>query len=509
MIYKFGPFNLDTDEYQLRNEDEVVPVEPQVFGVLAYLIENRDRVVNKDQLVEAIWDGRAVSDTTITSRINAARKAIGDSGDKQRWIKTFPRRGFRFHGEVSDSAPTVNAALVETPPDKASIAVLPFSNLGGHSTDDYIADGLTEDIITALSAVRAFFIVPRNSTIQFKGQSSERDELAHKLGVRYLVEGSVRKSGKRLRISVKLLDTALNNQVWAERYDKNFTDIFSVQDEISQTIIGRLEPELSRAEYERSRKLPSENLTAWGLYHRAMILFYQRDQEINLEARDLYRRAIDQDPEFARAYAGLSQTYIQTAVQNFSEAAVTDMLHFAKQAVRLDDRDYLPYIALGTAHQFTGDTNASLRSFESALELNPNSAVAHGWYGEALLAAGQADEAIAQVNRAIELSPGDPSIGPFYGRLSRAYYFLGQYQESVDWAEKAFTKNHVWPVRAAYCAALAQFGQSEKARAALDFLREREPTISLAFVRKHLPMPHQPYMEHFIEGLRLAGLEED
>jgi TolB-like protein len=257
--FLFADHVLDTDCRELNRGHLRVPVEPQVFDVLEYLLGNRDRVVSKDDLIEAVWSGRIVSDSTLTSRINAARKAIGDSGFDQKLIRTMPRKGFRFVGAVVASerreiaAPL--AAAEEAPPqasepplpDRPAIAVLPFTNMSDDPEQDYFSDGISEDLITALSKLRWFFVIARNSTFTYKGRPVHIGAVARELGVRYVVEGSVRKNGDQLRISVQLNDASTGGHVWAERYDRSLAGVFAVQDEITEAIVAAIEPQLYAA----------------------------------------------------------------------------------------------------------------------------------------------------------------------------------------------------------------------------------------------------------------------
>ncbi len=303
MIYRFGDHELDTKSFQLTANYNEISVEPQVFSLVQFLIENRDRVVSKDAIIEHIWDGRIVSDGTLNSRINSARRALGDDGKAQAVIKTFPRRGFRFVAVVNGDDDT---ALQATPPDSAtgkpSIAVLPFDNLSGDPEQTYFCDGITEDIITALSHIRQFFVIARNTMFTYKGQAVDVQAVADELGVRYVLEGSVRKVGDRVRISAQLIDGPTRNQMWAENYDRDLADIFEVQDEITGTVVGRIEPELSRAEQERAKQKPPESLDAWDLYQRGMANLFPFAAMNVAEAEINFRQAIEQNVSFARAY---------------------------------------------------------------------------------------------------------------------------------------------------------------------------------------------------------------
>lgn len=308
---------LDTDRRELRRGESPVPVQPQVFDLLVYLIENRDRVVTKDDLLQAVWNGRIVSESTLISRINAARRAIGDDGDQQRLIRTIARKGVRFVGEVekrqavASSSPPVERspeplATTMTLVDRPSIAVLPFTNMSGDTEHDFFVDGITEDLITALSRVRQFFVIARNATLRYKRELPDIREIAAKLGVRYVVEGSVRRDAGRVRVSAQLLDAGTGNHVWAERFDRRLDDIFAIQDDVAREIAGQIEPELGRAEYERTKAAPPESLGAWELFHRGMALIAQRTPEGNAEARRLLERSLALDPGFAPAHAAIA-----------------------------------------------------------------------------------------------------------------------------------------------------------------------------------------------------------
>src|SRR5215467_7493286 len=236
--FYFDRHKLDADRRELRRRSTLVAVEPQVFDLLVYLVKNRDRVVTKDDLIASVWGGRIVSDSTLSSRMNAARRAIGDNGDEQRLIRTIPRRGVRFVGEVStepfqsEATPAPEPRTPAIRPSRPAVAVLPFVNVSGEPEQDYFADGITEDIITALSKVRWFLVIARNSSFVYKGQPINNKRIGEELGVNYLIEGSVRKSGDRVRITAQLKDTAIGNQLWSERYDRQLAGVFDVQDEI-------------------------------------------------------------------------------------------------------------------------------------------------------------------------------------------------------------------------------------------------------------------------------------
>src|SRR5690348_15320955 len=263
---------LDTDRRELRRGAESIAIEPQVFDLLVYLVENRERVVSRDDLIASVWGGRIVSDSTLATRINAARKALGDSGEQQRLIRTIARKGLRFVAEVqarSSHDGLADDASHEPPrtalplPDRPAIAVLPFLNMSGDTEQEYFSDGITEDIITALSRLRWFFVIARNSTFAYKGKNTDVTQVGRELGVRYILEGSVRKSGQRVRITGQLMDATTGNHIWAERYDRELTDIFDLQDEITASVTAAIEPKLLAAEGLRVESRSIEDLDAW------------------------------------------------------------------------------------------------------------------------------------------------------------------------------------------------------------------------------------------------------
>ncbi len=325
MLFLFNNYELDCQRRELRKGDAAVALEPQVFDLLVYLIENRDRVVSKDDLIAAVWAGRIVSDSTLTSRINAVRKAIGDTGEKQTCIRTFARKGFRFVASVEATDTANQMTNVEADPglalpQKPSIAVLPFSNMSGDAADDSFADGVTEEIITALSRVRWFFVIARGSAFAYKSRDTDPNDIARELGVRYILMGSVRRAGDRIRVTAKLIDGSNGSSVWARSYDRALSDIFSVQDDITQTIVGGIEPELGRAERERARVKHRESIDAWSIYQRGMFHLYRYTKDDLVEARKQFAAAIAIDPELGPAYSATAEAYYYEVVYGFAES---------------------------------------------------------------------------------------------------------------------------------------------------------------------------------------------
>jgi adenylate cyclase len=309
--YLFEEYAFDTDRRELHRGADVVSVAPQVFDLIDDLIRNRQRVVSKDDLIKAIWNGRSVSDAALTTRLNAARTAIGDSGEEQRFIKTLPRKGFRFVGAVREAKEPAGAAVadnqveLEKPdlalPDKPSIAVLPFENMSGDPEQEYFADGMVEEIITALSRFKSLFVIARHSSFTFKGKAVDIKEVRRRLGVRYVLEGSVRKASGKVRITGQLIDAVTGAHLWADRFERDLTDIFALQDEVTLAVVSAIQPKMLQTEIEMATRRRPENLTAYDFFLRSMQQYYLTTRESLAEAIRLAHRALELDPRFGSA----------------------------------------------------------------------------------------------------------------------------------------------------------------------------------------------------------------
>ena len=437
--FVFADQILDVDRRELRRGREAIAVEPQVFDLLVYLLENRDRVVSKDDLIGSVWGGRIVSESTLTSRINAARKAVGDSGGEQRLIRTIPRKGLRFVGDVrieQDAAAPVRAEPASPAalplPDRPAIAVLPFTNMSGEPEQEYFSDGISEDIITALSKLRWFFVIARNSSFIYKGKSVHLKQIADELGVRYVLEGSVRKGGVRLRITAQLNDVATGSHVWAERYDRDIADVFAVQDEITEAIVAAIEPQLYAAENFRAQRKAPDSLDAWDLVMRALSHYWRVTRQDNVVAQALLEKAIAIDPNYGQALGVLATTYIFTAHIGWMDAATVPMAERAAvAAMQADSEDAWAHYAMGHVSMWARRFDDSLAEFELALRLNPNFAMAQAFYGLALAYNGRWQEGDQAARRALRLSPRDPYVPVYLGIVAYAQYLGRNYDEAM------------------------------------------------------------------------------
>ena len=434
--------------------------------------------------------------------------AFEDAGEQQLKNIAWPVRVYRVRlsGEAAQSRPAL--AL----PDKPSIAVLPFTNMSGDPEQDYFADGMTEDIITGLSRARWLFVIARNSSFAYKGRSTDVKQVAHELGVRYVLEGSVRKVGERVRISAQLAEGTSGRQLWAKRYDRELSDIFAMQDEITETIIGAVEPELGKVERRRSAGKRPDNLDAWDLYQRGMSHLYEYTKDDLQRARQYFAQAIARDPQLGPAHSGLAETYYYEGVYGFADSISDNRekaLAPALRAVVLDAEDAGAHCTLGRAYYMRRAYDAAFRELKTALELNPSLALAHYGLGATLVFSGRAEEGIPYLTAAMRLSPHDPNMGSFLVRLADAAYFLKRYEEAAEWARRALQQpNFQWSRYTVLIAALAQLGRLDEARNCIQELQVKRPNTSLAFVRETHLFGDTASFAHYLGGLRMAGLPD-
>jgi TolB-like protein len=525
MLISFGDdYEIDVERRELRHAQLPVHVEPQVFDLLVYLVQNRDRVVSKDDLIASVWGGRIVSDSTLSSRINAARTAVGDRGEDQKLIRTIPRKGLRFVGTVrtrlttgqsatnSDQSQDSERVRLDLPlslPDKPAIAVLPFINLSGEPEQEYFSDGITEDIITALSKLRWFFVIARNSSFIYKGKAAHLKQVAAELGVGYVVEGSVRKSGDRLRITVQLNDVATGSHIWAERYDRGLADVFAVQDEITEAIVAAIEPKLYAAENFHARRKMPDSMDAWDLVMRALSHFWRVTRQDNMVAQALLEKAISIDTNYGQALGLLATSHTFSAHMGWEDMAASAPIaeRAATAAIRSDSDDPWAHLALGCVDLFARRFDDSLAELNQALRLNPNFALAQGYYGLALSYCGRWQEAYEAARRAIRLSPHDAFSAVYHGIAAYAQFIGRNYDEAMRFAREAIRQrgDFVGGHRV-LTAAAAMAGHDEVAKSALQALRRAQPNISRRWIADHMPIQNDDERNHYLEAFRRAGL---
>src|SRR5579871_1793877 len=435
------------DRRELSRAGEVIAVAPQVFDILAYLLRNCDRVVSKDDLIAAVWHGRIVSDSALTTRLNFARNAIGDNGEEQRLIKTLPRKGFRFVAAVQEelegtSLDSADKAPTLALPDRPSIAVLAFSNLSGDAEQDYFADGLVEDIITALSRFRGLFVIARQSSFTYKGRVVDIRQVGRELGVRYVLEGSVRKAGTRLRIAGQLVDATTAVHLWADRFEGALEDMFDLQDKVTQQVVGAIAPELDRAEIERASRRNTDSVDAVSAFYRGLPhIEFPTTPEYNESALRDFRQAVALDPGFASAYGGIVSCLAWRRANRWPgdyELDNAELLRVADRVKELGTDDAYTLSVVGfNVFWMLLDFERGLELVEQAIQSNPNCARAYNFRGLLRAWHGQSDAAVADFERAMRFSPRDPFNYNAMMGLAVAYHNGGRHAEAAEWADKA------------------------------------------------------------------------
>ena len=529
MRFTFADCVLDLDRRELARGAEPVAIGPQVFDLLLYLVQNPERVVSKDDLLRAVWDGRIVSESTLTSHINAARKAIGDSGLEQRLIRTISRKGYRFVGEVSAKpsaqgprpspaepgrASEPRALLL---PDKPSIAVLPFLNLSADPEQEYFADGVVEDIIGALSRIGWLFVIARNSSFTYKGRAVDVKQVGRELGVRYVLEGSVRKAANRVRITGQLIDATSGANLWAERFERMLDDIFDLQDEVAGSVVGTIASQLERAEIGRAKRKPTESLDAYDYYLRGLPGFHHGTKEGVEAALPLFYRAIELDPDFASAHALAAACHFWSKFNGWSSdrsRTVAEGARLARRAVELGRDDAVALARGGHAlANFVGDIDGGMALIDRALALNPNFAA--GWFLSSFVrimgggGAGGPDDGVERLARAMRLSPLDSEMYRMEGGAALAHLYARRFDAAALWAERALRGLPDFLIATSVLAAShALAGRSDEARAALRRLRRLDPALRLANLDDWLTFHSPDHLATFAQGLRLAGLPD-
>jgi len=483
--YLFANHVLDTDQCELRRGSEPVAVEPQVFDLLVHLVENRHRVVSKDDLVASVWGGRIVSASTLTTRINAARRAVGDSGVKQQLIRTIARKGLRFVGDVQIQTEEAGEDVRDSPrpalplPDRPAIAVLPFTNMTGDPEQEYFSDGIAEDIITELSRYPDLFVVARNSSFAYRGKATRITTVARELGVHYVLEGSVRRAGHRVRITAQLIDATTDQHLWAQRYDRDLEDLFSVQDDVAQSIVAVLPARIQAAAFERASRKMTGSLDAYDHLLRGKSCYHLETPEGNRQAEAHFDRSIAQDPRFALAYAWKACAIGQALRHEYlprTRESQQRVMQLVEQAMSIDENNAECHRILCRLALIQGQFAKSDHHLECALALNPNDPRLVVQRGINLTYVGDPEAAIPWIERAMRLDPF--SIHRYALDMVRALFMAGRLPEATAVLERtarAQWEHCVW-LAACYAAA----GEVSAARLAGQEAVRLRPSVSIA-----------------------------
>lgn len=516
MLYLFDDFVLDRARRELRRAGDLVPIEPQVFDLLHYLIEQRERVVSRDDLIAAVWGGRIVSESALSTQISAARFAIADSGEAQRLIRTSPRKGVRFVGAVREEnlpqVPLQPATAGLTLPDKPSIAVLPFTNMSGDREQDYFADAMAEEITTALSRCNWLFVIARNSSFTYKGKNVDVRQVGRELGVQYVVEGSVRRSGNRLRFAGQLIDATSGAHIWADRFDGQMTDVFDLQDQFTGSVVAAIEPSVQLAEIGRLKRKPTANLDAYDLFLRAQQLEYEFTEESLTAALQHLRQALAIDSGYAPAMALAGYCYAVRRNQGWAkdpQAEVAEGLLYVTRAIELGSEDpNVMWMAARAVWHLSEDGHRARELGYRSLRLNPNSAVALAITAWAEVRLGNAEKCIELCARAERLNPRDPRGWLIANSLGIAHFIERRFEPAARCFENALLRNPRFAIALRNLAATyAMLGEKEKAAATIEEVLKLEPHLTLGKLRERASIFAENW-HGFADGLRMAGLPD-
>jgi TolB-like protein/tetratricopeptide (TPR) repeat protein len=527
-IYLLGAFRLDADAATLFRGAEPMALGQRAVALLRALVERPGIPISKDALIEAAWPGLAIGESNLAVQISALRRVFGEEPGGEKWIETLQRRGYRFVGPVNikdhDSVaastpvsdfPTPTGAPSLPLPNKPSIAVLPFQNMSGDPEQEYFADGMVEEIITALSRFRSLFVIARNSSFTYKDRSVDVKQVGRELGVRYVLEGSVRNAASRVRITGQLIDVSTGAHLWAERFDGGLEDVFELQDQVTANVVGAIAPKLEQAEIDRIKRKPTASLDAYDYYLRAVAKFHRfASREANADALSLFNRAIELDPDFAAAYAMAADCYVirKSSVWRFDQAnEVAEAARLARRAVELGKDDAAALAASGLALAYVvRDLDAGPTFIDRALGLNPNLAMAWFFGGWVKIWLGEPDAAIERFTRAMRLSPLDPYMPRMQNGTAHAHFFSGRYDEASLWAAMVLRERPDFHDGLRIAAASHVLGERlDQANLTMARLRRLDPELRVSNLRDvQGPYRRPEDIARYEDAMRRAGLPE-
>lgn len=521
MTYLFGSFELNSDKVELRRNRVPVALEPQVYALILLLVENRDRVVSRDEVIQKVWDGRIVSDSAVASRVKSARRALGDDGRSQRFIHTVHGTGFRFVADVElEGDDTIELRAVSDKSEvretlkvpanaKPSIAVLPFRLVGVAGPYEAIADALPHELIAELSRLRWLFVIARASSFRFRSADPDVRLIGQALNVRYCLCGVVEIAGDAMTIAVELADTHDSSVVWSDRYSANVSDVFEIRSQIAANVVAALEVQIPLNEARLARLIGTENLDAWAAYHLGLQQMFHFTKDDNASAIALFERAIDQDHNFARAYAGLSFTHFQNSFLRYTSDPETEAAksrHFAERSVALDPLDPFANFTMGRVFWLEGNLDSSLPWLERATTLNPN--YAQGVYAQAWTDTVSERGAQGQVNvdLAMALSPLDPLYYAMLATRALSHLVRGEDAEAAQWADRA-ARTPGAHVLIAMIAVVAHAlnGDEEKAATWAINVRDRGASVSQIDFFRSFPFPEGPVRQRMAKAFGRQG----
>ena len=503
--FLFGPFAFDAERATLSRDGRRVEAGQRALGVLHALLDANGHAVTKAKLIDFAWPGTVVEESNLSVQIAALRKLLGPTPDGGDWIATVARIGYRFAGSIT-VAEAAEESTAQSGPVRPSVAVLPFADLSGEAGKEYFVDGITEDIIAALSRFRWFFVIARNAAFAFKHRTP--DEVAQALAVRYVLAGSVRKSGNRIRISAELVDARRATTLWADRFDFEFGELFSVQDRITEQVVGAIEPELLKSESALAiaRRRGVRDMTGWDLVHQGTWFFHQITRPTHLRARALFREARKADPGLAEAHAWLGRVSAGIAAYGWSDDEPADLregLDAALKAVQLDEKNPYSHYALAITSVFASEFDQAIRAAEKALELSPSFALGHLVLGMARLYSGDPLRAVGCLKRGLQLNPHDPQNFVWYNLLATALLLQREFDSAAEQATNALKVRPNWrPAMTTALCCYQAMGQEDGVRRYVERLSQCEPASDAL---GPLWRTHARWREEMTSLLRQAG----
>lgn len=536
MLYQFGEYTLDKKGFRLARNDSEVSIEPQVFDLLAYLVENAGRIVSKDELLETIWEGRAVSESALSSRIKAARRAVGDDGSRQEFIRTVHRRGFSFVADVSGSGPTISAAVVDrnaslpTGDEPASttvqtealtrrvmerpaVAVLPLANYDAEAGNDYLSAGITDEIIAALAAWRSFPVIARTTAFRYRNTDKSARQIGAEIGARYLVTGTLLRANGRFRITASLIDCETEQEIWSDRFQRDFDDVFSIEEELAREVVSAITAQINAAEVGRIYLKPTTELSAWELAMRANWLVHQPSREMLDEAEKLANMAAEIDPSWGFPRGLVAFARFQKAMHNWFESepsqAFSETHKAAREAIEVDGTSWLGHALCGVGELWSHHNHdKALAHLHQALHINPSACWSYHFCGCITGFSGDLEAARSLQPRAFTVDPVYPYTGVLRADLA-LWSMLGGY---FDEAEGHIDRSIEWDPSygRALHRSLALLGMTNQKEEAAALRRQIEEVAKRAldpvYIRESYPFKVEEHRDRFFDGLRRAGV---
>jgi TolB-like protein/tetratricopeptide (TPR) repeat protein len=516
-VLRFDRFVLDLTRGCLRVGACDIHLSPKAFEVLRHLAKHGGRLAPKEELLATVWPNVIVSDDSLVQCIRELRQKLAD--EEHRLIKTVPRRGYLLDVEISadtvmvqppramKASADIGVATALSLTDRPSIAVLPFNNLSGDPEQEYLADGVVEDIITELSRFRELFVIARNSSFAYKGKAVDVRLVGRELGIRYVLEGSVRRAGDRIRVAAQLIEAENGGHLWAEKYEHDYSHVFALHDEVTRSVVGAIQPQILLSEGQRAARKNPTSLDAFDSLMRGMWHVHQRTRDDNRQAESWFTRSIELDPKLARAHMMLSRVLSGRCWVGDSEDIERDLRASqaaAERAVGLDERDAAVHYALSIISLMTRQHERALVASQRAVDLNANLALGHFALGETRLFMGQFDQALDELMRSLRLSPLDSLASTFVSLIALAHYHLGNYREAVHHSERALQKRRTYFALRTLAAAQGRLGWIKEAHRVLTEMERLRPTDQRQWALVS-PYADEAHEAQVLDGLRLAG----